>query len=179
MYCSKCGSQIPENANFCPLCGFKVDMQANANAPSYSPAVKSTEKPARYNAFTFISAGITGVMILLFFMPWLISQGKAYSMFTSITNLLELDIVPVFFCALIMLAAEVMLVFSLVFILRKKGTALGLIIASSATTVFSLVFIWLSDYAIAFVSTTVVPVLSLILSVANVIFYLISRKAGK
>ena len=71
------------------------------------------------------------------------------------------------------------LVFSLVFILRKKGTALGLIIASSATTAFSLTFIWLSDYAISFVTTTFVPVLMLILSVANIIFYIISRKAGK
>lgn len=179
MYCTNCGTKLSGNTNFCPHCGLKVNMQAYANAPSYSPAVKSTEKPAGYNVFTLISAGITGVMIILFFMPWLISQGKAYSMFTSITNLLELDIVPVFFCALIMLAVEVMLVFSLVFILRKKGTALGLIIASSATTAFSLAFIWLSDYAISFVTTTFVPVLMLILSVANIIFYIISRKAGR
>lgn len=45
--------------------------------------------------------------------------------------------------------------------------------------VMSLLFFWITDYAISFATSTIVPVLMLILAVANLIFFMISRKADK
>ncbi len=184
MYCIKCGTELNENAKFCSKCGASVNAVAPASvqAPVSTPApapVKNPAQPVKQNAFTYVSVGITGVMILLFFMPWIVSEGKSFSMFTSVVNLIQLDIVPFFFEAILMWAVEVLLIFVLVFTLTKKRNPLGLVITSTALTVFTSLFFWITDYAISFATSTVVPVLMLIMAVANLIFFMISRKAGK
>lgn len=184
MYCIKCGAKLSENAKFCQACGSAVPVQTpvTAQAPVSGPIPARVNNPAqsvKQNAFTFISMAITGVLTILFFLPSLVVNGKHFSMFTSVTNLFEMDIVPFFFCAIVMFAAEVLLVFGLIFMLIKKRNAVGFLLPAAGITAFTLFFFWLTDYAVGFASTTVVPVLMLILSVANVIFYLISRKAGK
>ena len=188
MYCSKCGTKLGENANFCQKCGTAViqtnvnvqaqTVQTPANVQTPAP-VTAPPQPVRQNAFTFVSIAITGVLILLFFLPSLVVNGKNFSMFTSVTNVIQMDIVPFFFCAILMFAAEVLLVLAFIFMLTKKGNVLKFIIPAAGITVFTLFFFWLTDYAISFATTTAVPVFMLILSVANFVFYLISRKAGK
>ncbi len=195
MYCPKCGAQIIENAKFCQKCGNPVNVQApatiptpvnvqapaNMQAPANIPAAHATTpaKPLKYNAFTFISAGITAVMIILFFLPSIVVNGKSFSMFTSITNVLQMDIVPFFFCAILMFAAEALLIVALIFIMKKNSKAIAFVISASGVTAFTLFFFWLTDYAISFATTTAVPVIMLIMAACNVIFYLISRKVNR
>lgn len=176
MYCIKCGAVLSENAKFCSKCGASV----NAVAPvSVQTPVTPAQPVIKQNAFTFISMGITAVLAILFFLPSVVVNGKSFSMFTSIVRTVEMDIVPFFFCAIVMCAAEVLLILAFINMLTKKRNVMGFIIPASGITVFTLFFFWLTDYAIDFATSTVVPVLMLILAVANLIFYLISRKAGR
>ena len=190
MYCIKCGAKLSENAKFCSKCGVSVTnvnpanvkTTVNIQVPTIKPPVNTQPVPAqpvKQNAFTFISIGITAVLAILFFLPSVVVNGKSFSMFTSIVRMFKMDIVPFFFCAILMCAAEVLLIIAFINMLTKKRSAIGFVIPASGITVFTLFFFWLTDYAITFATTTATPVFMLILAVANVIFYLISRKAGK
>lgn len=190
MYCIKCGAKLSENAKFCSKCGVSVtnvnpanvQTTVNVQVPTINPPVNTQTVPAqpvKQNAFTFISLGITAVMAILFFLPSVVVNGNSFSMFTSVVRMFEMDIVPFFFCAILMCAAEVLLIIAFINMLTKKRSAIGFVIPASGITVFTLFFFWLTDYAITFATTTATPVFMLILAVANVIFYLISRKAGK
>lgn len=187
MYCIKCGAQLSENAKFCSKCGSPINAVAPANVqtpvnvqpPTEQTPVTSAQPVIKQNAFTFISIGITAVLAILYFLPSVVVNGKSFSMFTSIVRMFEMDIVPFFFCAILMCAAEVLLIIAFINMLTKKRKVIGFIIPASGITVFTLFFFWLTDYAITFATTTATPVFMLILAVANVIFCLISRKAGK
>lgn len=183
MFCSQCGTKLSENAKFCQKCGTAVNVQtpAVAQTPVSAPVSTPANNPSKpqNNAFTYVCAGIMGVMILLFFMPWIVSEGKSFSMFTGVINVIQLDIVPFFFEAILMWAVEVLLILALVFTLTKKRNPLGLVITSTSLTVFTSLFFWITDYAISFATSTIVHVLMLMLAVANLIFFIISRKADK
>ncbi len=108
MYCSKCGTQINENAKFCQKCGTAVanavstenfhptpanNPYATASAPApmqdvnaqpLSAAAAPCEKPsakAKVNPFAFVSAGIMGLMLILYFCPWFFHYGTMSDVF--------------------------------------------------------------------------------------------------
>lgn len=44
MYCSKCGKEVDENANFCVACGAPVNVRAKSAQDTPEPAQKKAEK---------------------------------------------------------------------------------------------------------------------------------------
>lgn len=80
MFCPKCGTQLPDDAQFCAKCGAQVN-GAPAGAPAAAPA-----KPARtrepYKAPDtrgWISIGFTTLVFLLMFVPF-IDAGPSVSL---------------------------------------------------------------------------------------------------
>ena len=50
MYCGKCGKQVPENANFCPNCGNKIEkVQGNVALEHYASMNKEKEYRKKCN----------------------------------------------------------------------------------------------------------------------------------
>jgi ribosomal protein L40E len=39
-YCSNCGEKLPEDANFCPKCGTRTALGAEANVPAFSDEMR-------------------------------------------------------------------------------------------------------------------------------------------
>ena len=39
-FCKKCGKELPENAEFCPACGEKINVSAEENTASASQTTK-------------------------------------------------------------------------------------------------------------------------------------------
>ncbi len=70
MFCSKCGTELSQNANFCTKCGTATV------APSKTPA-----KNTKPNLFAFVSAGIMGFMLVLYFCPWFFRYGTMKDVF--------------------------------------------------------------------------------------------------
>lgn len=68
-FCGSCGSQIADNATFCPNCGASA---ANAPAPTPAPAatqqtpyVQPTAAPAQNNNSKMIGIALVGVVVLV------------------------------------------------------------------------------------------------------------------
>lgn len=62
MYCSQCGSQLPDNTKFCPSCGAGI-----VTGPSPYPG---SNGPHTYNPYLYYQMKNTGLSLLLaFFIP--------------------------------------------------------------------------------------------------------------
>ena len=48
MFCSQCGTQIPDGSAFCPACGARLATQAPIQAPQEAPAQPEIPQPATY-----------------------------------------------------------------------------------------------------------------------------------
>lgn len=135
----------------------------------------------KHNAFTFISAGISGVMILLLFMPWISVGGKGYNIITMLTEssfLERFDAEGFAVCSLFMFIILGMLIPALIFaIVRKNRMPVGFSIAASSLTFVNLFFfLIMADIATSTVSTTMVTVIMFFLAVANIVFPILARK---
>ncbi len=186
MYCSKCGTQINEKANFCQKCG--VAVAKFSPQTSEAPQVNAPSAPyvhpllnAKHNIFTYISAGITAFMILLLFLPWLTDPtGRGYSMLTVFTNLVDIHEYDGFcfiFCTFLFIPSIIMLVISLIFILtRKNSVSKGLPIATCADIFFNLIIFTLFDVVTKQLTFTAVPVLMFISAVGVIICIDLAKK---
>lgn len=135
----------------------------------------------KHNPFTFISAGISGVMILLLFMPWITVGGKGYNIITMLTEssfLERFDAEGFAVCSLFMFIILGMLIPALIFaIVRKNRMPVGFSIAASSLTFVNLFFfLIMADIATSTVSTTMVTVIMFFLAVANIVFPILARK---
>lgn len=73
MFCSKCGSQIPEGAAFCVNCGQAVTPVPERSQPQYNPPQPQYSGP-QYNQYGYQNipeqdASNAGLAILSFFVP--------------------------------------------------------------------------------------------------------------
>ncbi len=147
--------------------------------------VVSVKKPeSKYNPFVFISAGITGVMILLLFMPWIMVGDGGYNIITMLTEssfLERFDAGGFAACSIFMFIGLGMLLPAFILALVKKNQMpIGFSVAASVLTFVSLFFfIVFIDIATSAVSATIVPVLIFFLAVASLIFPSIARKVGR
>ncbi len=148
----------------------------------YVPAqpVVSVKKPATYNPFVFISAGIMGLMLLLCFFPWFRINGQGFNIFDIFTYNIylenyEMDAAAA--CSLLMLVAMGLLIPSLILAFVKKNRMpAGLSIAASAITIFTLfILVVLIADSTGNVGATGSPLIMFVLSVANIIFPIIAR----
>lgn len=159
MYCTKCGTKLSENANFCTACG--------------------TPKPAQRNIFAYISAGICAAMILLFLLPWLVAEDESYNVFTIITSfsyLYPIGSFPFIVCSLSMLFSGGLLIAALILTLKKKGMSKGFVIASSVLIFITMIFFWFFDLLFEFASSSPVSVIMFILTIVNLAFNELARK---
>lgn len=184
MYCTKCGTQINETAKFCQKCGAPVGNQPSqrVQAPVVQPAVpvNNTANASDSKIFHLISAGISATMLLCCFLPWVMADGKGYSLltvFTKLTEIQDFEGFPFIFCSLIMLIGAGLLITSLILALKKDGMAKGFIIASAVAVGFTLLLFWFFDAGIKLVTGTIVPVMMLLMAVANIIIINIARKS--
>lgn len=53
MYCSKCGTQIEDDSNFCFNCGYQVQGMVNENIDDYSPTKQQTKFNGVYRSLLF------------------------------------------------------------------------------------------------------------------------------
>jgi uncharacterized RDD family membrane protein YckC len=63
-YCRKCGSELPEGAKYCPVCGTPVSAEEAPAAPTVPPAPTAPEAP--------VAAGLTLAFWGERFVAWLI-----------------------------------------------------------------------------------------------------------
>lgn len=140
------------------------------------------QKPApKHNPFTFVSAGITGTMILLLFLPWITVGNGGYniiSMLTESTFLERFDAGTFAVCSLFMLICLGMLIpaFILTFV-RKNQMPVGFSVTASVLTFVNLFFFLIfTDIATSAVSATIIPVLMFFLAAANIVFAILARK---
>ncbi|MBQ7385719.1 MAG: zinc-ribbon domain-containing protein [Ruminococcus sp.] len=137
--------------------------------------------PPKHNPFTFVSAGITGTMILLLFLPWITVGDGGYniiSMLTESTFLERFDAGTFAVCSLFMLICLGMLIpaFILTFV-RKNQMPVGFSVTASVLTFVNLFFFLIfTDIATSAVSATIIPVLMFFLAAANIVFAVLARK---
>lgn len=136
----------------------------------------------KHNPFTFISAGIAGLMFLLCFFPWFTVDGSGFNLFRVFSDniyleLFEMDAVAA--CSLFMIVAMGLLTpYIILVFLRKNRLPIGFAIAASAITIFTLfIFLVLVADSKGNVEATAVPVAMFVLSVLNIVFPAIARKA--
>ncbi len=145
-----------------------------------SPVVHTRPEP-KSNPFTFISAGIMGLMILFLFLPWFMVDNSGYNILTMLTesdylSLYDADIFVL--CSLLMLVALGMLIPGFILAFTKKNRMpIGFAVAASVLTFISLFFfLILSTEVSSAVSVTPVPIVMFLLAVANIVFPAIARK---
>lgn len=152
----------------------------------YIPAepIVTVKKPATYNPFVFVAAGIMAAMFLLCFMPWFTVNDKGFNLFDVFTYniyLEDFEMDAVGLCSFLMIIAMALLIPSAILALvRKNQMPIGFSIAASVITLISLFFF----VALLFDSTgdveaTSVPLTMLVLSVANIIFPPVARNVRK
>lgn len=120
-------------------------------------------------------------MFILCFLPWFTVDNSGFNLFRVFSDniyleLFEMDAVAV--CSFIMISAMGLLIpFIILTFLRKNRLPIGLAIAASAITLFTLfLFLVLVADSKGNVEATAVPVMMLFLSVANIVFPAIARK---
>lgn len=146
------------------------------------PVVHAPLPEPKHNAFTFISAGIAGLMFLLCFAPWFTVDNSGFNLFRIFSDniyleLFEMDAAAA--CSLIMIVAMGLLIpYIILTFLRKNRLPIGFAIAASSITLFTLfLFLVLIADSKGNVEATIVPVAMLVLSVLNIVFPAIARKA--
>lgn len=146
------------------------------------PVVHAPLPEPKHNVFTFISAGIAGLMFLLCFAPWFTVDNSGFNLFRIFSDniyleLFEMDAAAA--CSLIMIVAMGLLIpYIILTFLRKNRLPIGFAIAASSITLFTLfLFLVLIADSRGNVEATIVPVVMLVLSVLNIVFPAIARKA--
>lgn len=139
------------------------------------------QEPPKHSAFTFISAGIMGTMILMFFMPWINVSGEGYSLLAIFTELsfLENYGADIFIgCSVFMLVGLGMLIPGLILALTKRNRMpIGFAIAASVITFIVLFFFLILMTEVSYrVTATAVPAFMFILAIANIVFAVLARK---
>ena len=147
-----------------------------------NPVVHAPLPEPKHNVFTFISAGIAGLMFLLCFAPWFTVDNSGFNLFRIFSDniyleLFEMDAAAA--CSLIMIVAMGLLIpYIILTFLRKNRLPIGFAIAASSITLFTLfLFLVLIADSKGNVEATIVPVAMLVLSVLNIVFPAIARKA--
>lgn len=155
------------------------------NGVQYMPVepVVTVKKPEpEYNPFVFVSASIMGLMFILCFIPWFTANGDGFNLFQVFSQNIylerfEMDATAA--CSLLMLVTMGLLIpsFILAFV-RKNRMPAGLSIAASAITLFTLfLLVVLIADSTGDVEATGTPLALFVLSVANIIFPIVARKA--
>ncbi len=148
------------------------------------PVVHAPKPEPKHNPFTFISAGIAGLMFMLCFVPWFTVDNSGFNLFRIFSDniyleLFEMDATAV--CSFLMIVTMGLLIphIALTF-LKKNQLPLGFAIAASAITLFTLfLFAVLISDSKGNVEATFVPVVMFVLSVLNIVFPAVARKVGK
>ena len=66
MYCKKCHSELPENANYCPQCGERVLSKPKEVKSKSSTAVKAVSPLGKKsNAYTFILVAVIAAFVIV------------------------------------------------------------------------------------------------------------------
>lgn len=73
MFCPKCGTQLPDNAEFCKSCGNQIKSKKTSESPRVSSSFSgiSSVKPK------YIIAGIIGIIVLIMFILLIKSCGSS------------------------------------------------------------------------------------------------------
>lgn len=161
MYCSKCGTQLSENAKFCKKCGF---------------AVTSPEAEAKPNPFAFVSAGIMAVMFFLHFLPWFEDNTKSYTFFGYYLGRMPVDEAPSRLYIILLLGTMALLLSGAVTaIIRKNHVPIIFAILSSACIVQAPIVYLFSVEAWA-VNITSVPFVIFLLTLINIPFAILAKR---
>lgn len=153
MKCTKCGTKLSENANFCTVCG--------------------TPKPSGQNVFTYISVGICAAMISLFFLPWLTTEDGSYNVFTILTTLAVMHPIksfPFLVCSVFILLSGGLLIAAIILTLKKNGMSKGFVIASSVLNFLIMIFFWFFDLLSKFATSSPVSLIMFVLTIVNIVF---------
>lgn len=167
-----------------PVQGYQAP---NYNAAPVQPPVYqnytyvSPTQPTTLNmVFSYITAGILGLMFILFLLPWGTAYGEGITMFTPFTDLDALEYMGLdglMLCSLLTLVDMGMLIpGTIMAIIKRHNMPKGFVITSAVLTFIIVTFfaIFMSDSYYA--DATAVPYLAFFLSIASLVFSILARK---
>lgn len=188
MYCSMCGILLPDDSNFCHNCGCAtaaVNFAQTANINPYietaAPVVTSRPAAEKFNIFPFISAAISLTTMIVAFLPWFTLDNDAYNIYKMLDYNFMLEYYGVgdfSICAVLMFICMALFIPSVILYLVKKHNApLIFPILTAAIILLSLlIFVYVMPSYSYVLKSTPVPIILLILSVANIVFAILARK---
>ena len=83
MYCTKCGSEIPDDAKFCPFCAALTD---GSTSPQIQPTSPAQPTPSPYQELPPKSSSSKGVIIAVVLVVLIIGIVLIYSGFQTLTR---------------------------------------------------------------------------------------------
>lgn len=183
MFCSKCGNQIDENANFCSKCGSAVPVKLNANTPP-APVVSSSSlinppTKAKVNPFAFISAGIMGFMLVLYFCPWFFRYGTMQDVFGYYIDRMPLvypdDIAVILFLIFSFIGMAMSMAGIVAAIIRKRRVPLVFALVASISLQISLVFFCFTKEAWT-IGVSAAPIILFLTTFINIPFAILAKR---
>lgn len=194
MFCSKCGTELSENAKFCSKCGYAVikayrkeppaSIPANPNpyaeiaalVPDGFSADSVSEKPvakAKPNPFAFVSAGFMAVTLLLYFVPWFFIEDKVIGMFSYYIGCLPFvypdDMPAILFLISTFIACLLLILGIITAIIRKNRIPLVFAIASSVLIHLSAAFFIFTKEAWT-IGVSITPIIIYLMTFFNIAF---------
>ena len=158
----------------------------NYNAPVQTPAyqnyavVRPTQPTTLNKTFSFVTAGILGLLFVLFLLPWGTAYGEGITMFTAFTDLDALEYMGLdglMLCSLLTLVDMGMLIpGTIMAIIKRHNMPKGFVITAAVLSFIILTFfaIFMADSYYA--EATIVPYIVFFLSIASLVFSILARK---
>ena len=187
MYCSKCGTELTEKVNFCPRCGNAIENPATTENFSQAPAnpnpysTVSTPRPvqkAKPNPFAFVSAGIMGFMLVLYFCPWFFIHGTITDVFGYYIDHMPLawpdDTAAILFLTFSFIGTCMLVLGIIAAFIRKRRVPVLFAIIASASIQISLVF-FLFTKEVWTIGVSAVPLLIFLLTFVNIAFAILAK----
>ena len=192
MYCFKCGTVLSENAKFCSKCGTAVlnnvstenrnpyatasppELTPNATAPYVSHIVADIKPPAKSskpNPFAFISAGVMGLMLVLYFCPWFFVRETMSDVFGYYIDRLPLvypdDTLVILFLIFSLIGMGMLISGIVMAFIKRRRVPLAFALIASVSVQISLVFFCFTKEAWE-IGVSAVPVVLFLMTYINI-----------
>lgn len=170
MFCSKCGAELSQNANFCSKCGFAV------RRPVVVTKAKAKTKP---NPFAFVSAGIMGFMLVLYLCPWFFHRGTMQDVFGYYIDRSPLvypdDTAVILFLIFSFIGIAMSVAGIVAAIIRRRRVPLVFALVASISLQISLIFFCFTKEAWT-IGVSVAPVILFLTTFINIPFAILAKR---